>query len=188
MTLTLAITGSYINNIGDYSSIGDFCLLSVLSPHFRSGRDNYFGEAFLRPDNKAFTYINNQGGWMATRQQIWEWHTEICPGGFLPPYDPGEYNSDGLDMRNVEYWSGGMHLVTKMHGCNLQRIIPLNETKFARSLLYHTANNKQRQLHGRRRAFVKINDLYGQLNTVLKNAQGEMNRRISSMNAALHHG
>ena len=78
-----------------------------------SGTDKqYFGDE-RRPDTKAFKYINNQGGWMATRSQIWEWHTQICPGGFLPPYDFGEYNYDGLDMRNVEYWSGGMHLVTK---------------------------------------------------------------------------
>ena len=152
-----------------------------------SGNDNYFGPNFARPDTKSFKYINNQGGWMATRTQIFEWHTKICPGGFLPPYDPGDYNLDGLDMRNVEYWSGGMSLVTREHGCNLQRIISLDETKFSKSLLYHTANNKQRQLHGRRQMFVKINDLYGQLLTVVDNAKHEMNRRVQAINDLLHH-
>jgi hypothetical protein len=157
-----------------------------------SGHDGYFRNGVeitdrIRPDTKSFEHINNQGGWMATRHQIWEWHTQICPGGFLPPYESPDYNLDGLDMRNVEYWSGGIGLFTKEHGCNLQRIIPLDEGRFARSLLYHTANNKQRQLHGRRQMFVKVNDLLGQLNTVRMNAEAKMRRRVSAMNDALHH-
>jgi hypothetical protein len=54
-------------------------------------------------------------------------------------------------------------------------------------LLYHTANNKQRQLHGRRRQIVKVNDLLGELNTVRKNAEAEMHRRVAAMTEALHH-
>ena len=46
-----------------------------------SNRDHYFQER--RMPSISFNGINNQGGWMATRQQIWEWHTEVCPGGFL---------------------------------------------------------------------------------------------------------
>ena len=139
------------------------------------GRTGKGGER--RPNPKAFDHINNQGGWMATRQQIWEWHTEICPGGFLPPFDPGHYNFDGLDMRNVEYWSGGLSLFTKQHACNMQRIVSLEPDRFARHLIYHAANNKQRQLHGQRRRFVKVNDLLGQLNTVRNNAQTELERQ-----------
>jgi hypothetical protein len=150
-----------------------------------SGSDGYFG-AEQRPDTKAFASINNQGGWMATREQIWEWHTEICPGGFLPPFDSPEFSLDGLDMRNVEYWSGGMEIFTKEHGCNLQRVVSLDPDRFARQLLYHTANNKQRQLHRKRRIFTKVNDLLGQLNTVRKNAEAEMDRRVRAMSKALH--
>ena len=48
-----------------------------------SGRDGYFGTK-ERPDRKKGTYASNQGGWMATRQQIIEWHTQWCRGGLLP--------------------------------------------------------------------------------------------------------
>ena len=91
-------------------------------------------------------------------------------------------------MRNVEYWSGGMHIFTSKHACNLQRIIPLEPDKFARHLLYHTANNKQRQLNdgGKQQMLVKVNDLLGELNTVRTNAQAEMHRRINAMNDVLH--
>jgi hypothetical protein len=166
-----------------------FYLRNLTIGDYWSGRDKYFvtEEEPLRPDTKSFAHINNQGGWMATRHQIWEWHTEICPGGFLPPYESPEYNLDGLDMRNVEYWSGGLGLFTKAHGCNLQRIIPLDPSKFARHLLYHSSNNKQRQLHGRRQQIVKVNDLLGELNTVRKNAEVEMHRRVAAMTEALHH-
>jgi hypothetical protein len=78
-------------------------------------------------------------------------------------------------------------LFTKEHGCNLQRIIPLDPSKFAIHLLYHSSNNKQRQLHGRRQQIVKVNDLLGELNTVRKNAEVEMHRRVAAMTEALHH-
>eukprot|EP00934_Nitzschia_sp_Nitz4_P007672 Nitzschia sp. Nitz4//scaffold399_size11037//4959//6446//NITZ4_009052-RA/size11037-processed-gene-0.1-mRNA-1//1//CDS//3329550325//7662//frame0 len=158
---------------------------------FWSGTNGYFRNATeedkkRRPDTKDFKYINNQGGWMASRDQIWEWHTKICPGGFLPPYESPEYNRDGLDMRNVEYWSGGLSMFTREHGCNLQRVISLDPTRFAKSLLYHTANNKQRQLQGRRKDLVKVNDFLGELYTVRADAQAEMHRRVLAMNEAHH--
>jgi hypothetical protein len=112
--------------------------------------------------------------WMGTRQQIWEWHTEICLGGFLPPFDSPHYNFDGLDPRNVEFWSGGLNLFTARHACNMQRLVSLDPDNFARHLIYHSANNKQRQLSGKKKSFVKINDLYGQLLTVSKDAEDKM--------------
>jgi len=140
---------------------------------FWSGTGNYFGKDG-RPKPGAFEYLNNEGGWMGTRQQIWEWHTEICLGGFLPPFDSPHYNFDGLDPRNVEYWSGGLNLFTARHACNMQRLVSLDPDNFARHLIYHSANNKQRQLHGKKQSFVKVNDLFGQLLTITKDAEDKM--------------
>jgi hypothetical protein len=67
-----------------------------------SGRDGAFGNE-RKPDPDDPKFLNNQGGWMATRQQIWEWHTEHCQGGFLPPFNPPYFPLDGLDLRNVRY-------------------------------------------------------------------------------------
>lgn len=113
---------------------------------------------------------------MATRDQLWRWHTEICPGGFLPPYEPPHYRFDGLDMRNVEWYSGAMQLSTPRHACNMQRIIMLDPEHFSKSLIYHSANNKQRQLaeRGRKGSFTKANTLLGQLNAVRKKAEKKM--------------
>ncbi|KAG7373819.1 hypothetical protein IV203_012914 [Nitzschia inconspicua] len=142
-----------------------------------SGTNKYFDKQ-RRPNPGEFNMINNQGGWMGTRQQIWEWHTEICPGGFLPPFEGPHYNWDGLDPRNVEFWSGGLNLFTARHACNMQRLVMLESPdEFARQLIYHSANNKQRQLTWRKRSFVKINDLYGQLLTVAKDAEADMKEK-----------
>lgn len=138
-----------------------------------AGNDGYFtGKEARRPGGDSRKFINNMGGWMATRQQIWNWHTQICPGGFLPPFEAPHYRFDGLDLRDVEWWSGGLHLVTKRHACNMQRIVSLNPQDFSKHLIYHTANNKQTQLGLGR--FTKAQDLLGQLNTVRKNAEAAM--------------
>jgi hypothetical protein len=80
-----------------------------------SGTPKYFGNKG-RPKPGDFNMLNNQGGWMGTRQQIWEWHTEICLGGFLPPFEGPHYN-----------WVSGIYpfslqadvpvLKIKIHGC-----------------------------------------------------------------------
>ena len=78
-------------------------------------------------------------------------------------------------MRNVEWYSGGMQLSTVRHACNMQRIILLEPKQFSKSLLYHTANNKQRQLTDKREGtFTKANTLLGQLNTLKKRAEKEI--------------
>ena len=143
---------------------------------FWSNRDTYYWpDQKRRPAPQEFKYINNQGGWMATREQLWEWHTEICPGGFLPPYEPPHYRYDGLDMRNVEWYSGGMQLSTVRHACNMQRVILLEPSNFSKSLLYHSANNKQRQLQSKReKSFSKANTLLGQLNALRKRAATQL--------------
>lgn len=140
-----------------------------------SNRNNDYWPNKGRPKPLEYKYINNQGGWMATRDQLWRWHTEICPGGFLPPYEAPHYRFDGLDMRNVEWYSGGMQLSTVRHACNMQRIILLDPEGFSKSLIYHTANNKQRQLASKRESsFVKANALLGQLNTIKKRAEKDL--------------
>jgi hypothetical protein len=84
-------------------------------------------------------------------------------------------NQDGLDPRNVEFWSGGLNLFTARHACNMQRLVMLDDPDgFAKQLIYHSANNKQRQLTWRKKTFVKINDFYGQLLTVTKDAAEKM--------------
>jgi hypothetical protein len=109
-----------------------------------SGMDNYFvGKPACPPCSGDFANINNQGGWMAMPQQIWDWHTNICLGGLLPPYKAPHYHFDGLDLHNVEYWSGGLQLSMPRHACNMQRISSLEPENFARHLLYHSSNNKQ---------------------------------------------
>lgn len=79
-------------------------------------------------------------------------------------------------MRNVEWYSGAMQLSTVRHACNMQRIILLDPVNFSKSLIYHTANNKQKQLRdqGKGEWFVKANTLLGQLNTIRKLAEKEM--------------
>jgi hypothetical protein len=147
-----------------------------------SGRNNEFKRQ-KRPYGAKGNYVNNMGGWMACRDMILTWHNEICPGGFLPPYDSPHYSYDGNDLRNVEYWSGGLHLVTQRHACNMQRIIPLDPESFSKHLIYHTANNKQRQLTARRESyFSKANTLLGQLNSVKKKAE----QAIHQSNNTIH--
>ena len=80
-----------------------------------------------------------------------------------------------------------MHLFTREYGCMLQRIVSLDPDRFSKQLLYHTANNKQRQLAERRNMLVKVNDLFGQLNTARANAESEMQRRLTALAASLHH-
>jgi hypothetical protein len=74
-----------------------------------SGRGGMFGD-LDRPRGTSSKYLSNQGGWIATRQQIWEWHTELCPGGFLPPFDSPHYRLDGIDARNVSV-AVGLHVL-----------------------------------------------------------------------------
>lgn len=160
----VTLRGPNQKNLSPKEIIGDYW----------SNHKRHFWPKQSRPAPQEFKYINNQGGWMATREQLWEWHTEICPGGFLPPYEEPHYRFDGLDMRNVEWYSGGMQLSTVRHACNMQRIIALDPEDFSKSLIYHSANNKQRQLTGKKETFSKANTLLGQLNTIKKRAEKQL--------------
>jgi hypothetical protein len=76
---------------------------------------------------------------------------------------------DGLDRRNVEYWSGGLNLFSAKNGCNLQRLVSLDPDKFAKQLIYHSSNNKQRTV--KKEQFIKMNDFFGQLWTIRNDAE-----------------
>lgn len=148
----------------------------VLIGDYWSGRDGDFVLGLptdARPDSMESIYANNQGGWMASRKQIWDWHTRMCIGGFLPPFaQPLLYPLDGMNHA-VEYWSGGGNLYGRK-ACNLQRIIPLDPEEFSRHLVYHTSNNKQKQLKFVKGLFSKVDTLLGQLHTVKKRAEQAM--------------
>jgi predicted transcriptional regulator len=63
--------------------------------------------------------------------------------------------------------------------CNLQRVITLEPGGFSRQLLYHTSNNKQRQQNVRHRFSSRsINQFWGQLNTIRKNAEMAMKKEM----------
>ena len=116
-------------------------------------------------------FAAQSGGWMATQNQLLRLHLDLCNGGFFPPFDSPYFSDDGLWGFNsgVEYWSGGIQLWTERSGCNLQRIIRLEDFSFA--LLYHTANNKQQSIKRHRRVLVK--NMLGQLNSLLIAARKE---------------
>jgi hypothetical protein len=81
----------------------------------------------------------------------------------------------------VEYWSGGIQLIG-INGCNLQRIVMLQPQYFSKHLLYHTSNNKQKMEPIYNTFFTTtINEFWGQINTVRKNAQRRMYKELGRM-------
>ena len=96
----------------------------------------------------------------------------LCMGPFLPPYDPPAYYSDGQESMNVEFWSGSYQFFTGVKsGCNMQRLMSIHPDHFSKHLIYHVANNKQKQLA--RERMVRADNLFAQLNSVQKMAQAE---------------
>jgi hypothetical protein len=110
-----------------------------------------------RPLGADAKYFAQQGGWMASREQVSRWDS-ACTGGFLPPFTEPLAHNGGLD-NNVEFWSGGFHLFGKY--CNVQRIISLDSEEFSKQLIYHSSNNKHRTLAPNR--MIRIDEIYGQL-------------------------
>lgn len=135
-----------------------------------SGEDGSLGKRLGAGDGKLF---GQQGGFMASREQILDFD-RLCQGeGFLPPFDEPFFPDEGLHMKNVEFWSGGYQLFGGgIGGCNIQRIVPIDPDGFSKFLLYHTANNKQIQIPRSRRLLVE--NLLGQINTVKKKADKKL--------------
>jgi len=134
-----------------------------------SGRDGAFGQ-LQKPSPGHPRLVAQQGGWMATRKQILHLNSGQCQGSFLPPFDEPFHAGDGHFRKNVEFWSGGYQFFTGVRGgCNMQRLISFHPNDFSKHFIYHTANNKQKQLSDTR--LVRADDLFGQLNTVRKAAE-----------------
>jgi hypothetical protein len=142
---------------------------SQLIGGYWAGREGAFGDE-PRPSGGDPQLIAQQGGWMLTREQIYRMHAGLCFGAFLPPYDTPQFTSDGQASMNVEFWSGSYQVFTGVKGgCNMQRIMSIHPDHFSKHLIYHTANNKQKQLD--RKRMLRADILFGQLNTVRKMAE-----------------
>ena len=136
-----------------------------------SGRGGDYGKD-EKPNISDPKFIAQQGGWMATREQLIEMHLHQCTGDFFPPYDK-KFNQDGLTLNNVEFWSGGFNIFSGSKGaCSMQRVISLKPEHFSQHFLYHTANNKQRDVPNFR--LVKANNFMGQVNYVTKEAKKDL--------------
>ena len=119
-------------------------------------------------------FLAQPAGWMASRTDIMEYHQHLCASGFLPPYQGELFPLDGLHRHNVEFWSGGIQLWCKY--CNIQRVLLVDSTSFAKQLLYHSANNKQYSKPTER--LVRAVDYFGQVHTVINRAQQEKMRML----------
>jgi hypothetical protein len=117
-----------------------------------------------KPHVSSPKFLAQSAGWIMTRNQLLEMHIDLCQGSFLPPFNTPTFEKDGLSLMNVEYWSGGLQMWCPHRGCNIQRIFQLDPLNFSKHLMYHTTNNKQRQIPRNRR--VRVLDLIGQLNTI----------------------
>ena len=124
-------------------------------------------------DNPKF--LAQPAGWMASRDEIMEYHQKLCVAGILPPFDGNDYPWDGLHYLNVEFWSGGLQFWLKH--CNIQRIILVDET-FGNHLLYHTEVKKQYTIPQQR--LVRVVDYFRQLQTVIQVARGEREQALGS--------
>lgn len=135
-----------------------------------SGQEGAFPDLDKKPSGGEPALIAQQGGWVATPKQLLRMDRKLCSGAFLPPFDLPVYRDDGLESFNVEFWSGGYQFFTGVKGgCNMQRIVSLQSSEeFSKHFIYHMANNKQRQLSTER--MVRADVLWGQLNTIRKNA------------------
>lgn len=129
------------------------------------------------PSSDGPRLLSQQGGWMATKEQIIRMNNKLCKENILPFFstmeNAGSLYHDDLGPHSSDFWSGSNQFYTggERH-CNMQRIISMNPDHFSKHLLYHTANDKQKQMPKSR--MVRANDLFGQLNHVKKIAEHEI--------------
>ena len=118
---------------------------------------------YLAPQYTDGKNLAQSAGWMGSQAEIMEFHTSLCNGGFVPPFDSPTHPSDGWGG-TVEFWSGGIQLWAEK--CRIQRFIPLKE--FDRHLLHHTSDNKQLKMPQERQVLAQ--DMLGQLQVVAEHA------------------
>mmetsp|Transcript_7163 Transcript_7163/g.8283 ORF Transcript_7163/g.8283 Transcript_7163/m.8283 type:complete len:642 (+) Transcript_7163:119-2044(+) len=136
-----------------------------------AGRDGAYGNAPKLGEAHP-RYIAQQGGWMATHEQLIDMHRNQCTQGFFPPFDKPAFNEDGLFFENVEFWSGAFQIFVGFgKGCNMQRVISMHPDHFSKHFLYHTANNKQASGQIKNERKVKAENFFGQVNSVVKAAK-----------------
>jgi hypothetical protein len=125
----------------------------------------------LRPSATTPHFLAQSAGWMATPAELLELHSQLCEGGFMPPFDMPRYPRDGFWKNNVEYWSGGIQMWCGV--CGIQRVLSIAD--FSKHLLYHTSNNKQHAKPRERLALAQ--DVQRQLQVVQDRAQQEIMER-----------
>ena len=82
-------------------------------------------------------FWGQQGGWMATREQISRLDEHFCPSGFLPGGAKGF-----LARGNTEFLSGGIQHFAS-NSCGIARIFSLSKQRFGNHLILHMSGNKQ---------------------------------------------
>ena len=95
-------------------------------------------------ESKQASFFGQQGGWMATKEQLDLLHNVFCPMGFLPPRDP-EALAKWFPVGTVEFYSGGYQLFGSKT-CRMARVVSIRSPKkFSNHLLMHATGNKQLQ-------------------------------------------
>lgn len=177
-----AIEGLSVRRMPTHSMLDWVALLNIkASPNvvsgYWTGTDGVLLPEFSRkPPTNDNQYIGQPAGWMASAKEILDFQSRICKGqSFLPPFNPPHMRDDGMGWTtdSVEFWSGGLQLWGQM--CEIQRMVSLDPQLFSNHLIYHTANNKQKEIE--RERLVKVQTLLGQLYTVQQRAQDDMKRQ-----------
>lgn len=175
-----AILGFGVRRVPDLASgAKDNPWLALMAgPRLRHVLPQYWSGKLLTPEPQRPTtsdprYFSQSAGWMASRREILEYHTQHCAGGFLPPFEAPRHFQDGYWRNNVEYWSGGIQLWGGT--CNIQRFVSLeyNGQDFDKHLLYHSSNNKQFSSKAQQR-LVLATTLLAQLQQVQAQGQKEL--------------
>jgi hypothetical protein len=179
-----AIAGLSIRKMPDHSKLLDWVALlnikgspNILAGYWTGTNGALLPEFSKKPPTKDNKYIGQPAGWMASARDIMDLQTRICKGdSFLPPFDEPQLSKDGMGWGSdsVEFWSGGLQLWGQM--CEIQRVVSLDPLQFSKHLIYHTANNKQKEIGQER--LVKVPTLLGQLDTVKERAQADMKRQL----------
>jgi hypothetical protein len=179
-----AIAGLSIRKMPDHSKLLDWVALlnikgspNVLAGYWAGTDGALLPEFTKKPPTKDNQYIGQPAGWMASARDIMDLQTRICKGNsFLPPFDEPQLSDSGMGWGSdsVEFWSGGLQLWGQM--CEIQRVVSLDPQQFSKHLIYHTANNKQKEIGQER--LVKVPTLLGQLHTVKERARADMKRRL----------